>query len=88
MATTPFENDVFGALRFALNDVQSTEILAGVSVDTETASQLLNIEASRRFGESWKVNFEYRDFFNTEIQEFVYTLRKDGYLQLEIQRYF
>jgi hypothetical protein len=51
---SPFENDLFLGLRFAFNDVQSTEFLAGGSIDLETVARTFRVEASRRFGESWK----------------------------------
>jgi hypothetical protein len=49
-----FDRDLFVGARFAFNDVQSSEILAGFVVDTEYGSQTFRLEGSRRFGDSWK----------------------------------
>lgn len=48
------QDDILTALRFGLNDVQSTEILAGVMFDRSNNSKFFNIEASRRLGEGFK----------------------------------
>ncbi len=87
-APTSFEDDIFLGTRVAFNDVQSTDLLAGVIVDRENGSTFLNIEASRRFGESYKLALEIRSFLNTAPTDFLYGFRKDNYMRLEISRYF
>jgi len=57
-AATPFENDIMLGMRLALNDVQSTELLAGAIFDLDSSASFYLIEASRRLGESWKLSLE------------------------------
>ena len=87
-ATTPFQDDVFVGFRLAMNDVQSSEVLAGVAVDRDTRSRFLNLEASRRLGENGKISLEARFFTHTEPGELLHGLRDDDLLQLELLRYF
>ena len=87
-ALTPFEDDIFVGMRLVLNDVQSSELLAGVIVDRNLGSSLLNIEAGRRIGDRWKLNWEIRGFINVSDADLYYGFRKDHYLQIELTRFF
>ena len=84
----PFDDDIFVGSRLAFNDVQSTDVLAGVIIDKDTGAGFLNLEASRRFGDRYKLEVEFRSFVNTSPEEIFYGLRKDHYFQLELARYF
>lgn len=83
-----FADDIFVGSRLAFNDVQSTDILAGVIIDRETGAGLLNIEASRRFGDSWKLEVQARGFLNVDIDDPLYGYSNDSHLQLELFKYF
>lgn len=87
-ATTPFDNDLMMGLRLTLNDVQSTELLAGVVVDLDKQGQFYNLEASRRLGNDWKLSLEARAYGDLDEAETVYPLRNDNYIQLELAWYF
>ena len=50
-----FEHDVGIGTRITFNDEQSTEILIGGIIDFDTNEALYTIEASRRIGDSWRV---------------------------------
>jgi len=83
-ALTPFQDDVFLGARFALNDVQSTEVLAGAVIDRQTGATFVNVEASRRRGQNWTLDLQYREFVNVpEADRFLFGLRNDDYLQAE-----
>ncbi len=85
----PFEKDLFVGTRLALNDVASSELLAGAIVDFDTATTAYNIEASRRFGDHWKLYLEMRGFVNSDSkQDAGFFFRQENYLQLELQYYF
>ena len=84
----PFSNHIFVGSRLAFNDVQSTEILAGVIVDYRGAGIYPSIEASRRVGESFIVNLEARAFYNTEEGDLLYFFRRDNSVQLEVNWYY
>jgi hypothetical protein len=82
------DNDVFLGTRFALNDVQDTAVLAGVSYDVRTGETFVNIEAERRFGEDWFVELRVRAFSGAEQGDATYWLQQDDYAQLSIARFF
>jgi hypothetical protein len=84
-----FYNGVFWGMRLGVNDVQNTELLAGMTQDLDSGAQMINIEASRRVGDSWKVEMEARFFMNAPFRDFVlYSFHRDDYIQLRIGRYF
>ncbi len=82
------DNDVFAGTRLALNDVQDTAVLAGVSYDTDTGETFLNVEAERRFGEDWFGELRVRAFSGAKQGDSTYWLQKDDYVQLSVARYF
>jgi hypothetical protein len=87
-APTPFQNDLFLGLRLALNDVQSSELLAGVIGDLDLDTRFYNLEASRRIGTHWKLSLELRALSGVAPADPFYGLRRDDYLQIELARYF
>ncbi|MEM9721843.1 MAG: hypothetical protein AAGA10_21430 [Bacteroidota bacterium] len=88
LAITSMDNDLFTGARFAFNDVHSTEILMGGIVDLERSTKLFSLEASRRVGESWKVEIESRFFADVAEDEFLFFVRRDGFLQVRIAKFF
>ena len=84
----PFKNHVFVGSRLAFNDVQSTELLAGALVDYRDGGIIPSVEASRRIGDSFKLNVEARGFYNTEKEQFLYFFRRDNYIQIELEWYY
>ncbi len=87
-ALTPFENDVGTGLRLAFNDVQSTEFLLGWVQDVASPARLVFIEFSRRFGEHFKLNIETRLFLSQPKNDFLFSVRDDDLIQLEIEYHF
>lgn len=87
-APVVFEDDFLAAVRLAFNDEQSTEILAGVIFDRDNNTKFYNIEASRRFGENWKLEFEARFFSSAPKNDLSYAFRKDDHLRVELRYYF
>jgi hypothetical protein len=86
--TTTFRDDVFGGVRLAMNDVQSTELLGGAIVDRKTGETAAFLEASRRFGSRLVANLELRAFQWTDPSGPLYALSRDDYLQLGVTYYF
>ena len=83
-----FEDDFLAAIRLGLNDVQSTEILAGIIIDRTHNTRFYSIEASRRLGNNWKIALESRFFSAVPTQDPLFILRDDDYLRVEIKYYF
>jgi len=87
-ATTPFQSDVAIGVRLSFNDPASSEALIGVVQDVESSARLITIEASRRFGSTWKANLELGAFSDIPSDDPLYGLREDDYLRLELAYYF
>ncbi len=85
---TIFDNDLATALRFVLNDVQSTEILAGITTDVDTQTIASFIEASRRLGESWTLEAQIRSFHAIKENRPLYSFRFDDFAQIDLNYHF
>jgi len=88
LAFSGLQNDIFVGTRWALNDTQSSELLAGMIVDIEHGSRIFSVEGSRRIGESWKVELESRIFSNISSKEFIYLIREDSFIEFSLFKYF
>ncbi len=87
-AATPFENDFMLGMRLALNDVQSSELLAGVITDIDSRARFFIVEASRRLGESLKLSLEAYIYANMPADDIAYGFRNEDFMQLELAWYF
>ena len=85
---TTGDNDVFLGSRLALNDVQDTSILAGGIVDADDRSTALFIEAERRLGDRWKLEFESRLFVNVDAGNTLQAFEADDFIQLRLSFFF
>jgi hypothetical protein len=83
-----FQDDFFAGIRLGFNDQQTTEVLAGITLDRTTNEKFYNFEASRRLGESFKLDLEVRLYSNTSIDNASYFLRKDDYIRTQISYHF
>ena len=81
------DDDLFVGARYAMNDTQSTEILAGVIVDRSDQSASLSIEAERRINNQWKVELESR-WFSADDQSLLAAFKKDSYITFTVSNYF
>lgn len=88
LAPVAFEDDVFFGARLALNDVQSTDLLAGVIIDRDTGASALRVEAGRRLRSRWTLDLEIGSFLNTSAEDQLHGLRKDSYMQLGVSYHF
>lgn len=87
-SSSSMQNDLFGGLRLVFNNEQGTEILAGLGQDMDYNSQTFSVEASQRLTNYWKVSGEIRLFDSNNLQDAIYGIRNDDYMQLTISRYF
>lgn len=83
-----FDNDVFLGTRFAFNDAQSSEILAGFVIDTENGSRTFRVEGNRRFGTSWKGTLELQTFSSIDDDDVLAAFAQDDFVLLEMAYYF
>lgn len=84
----PYQDSFFFGTRVAANDTGATEVIAGFFMDRNTSTIGYSVEASRRFGENWKLNFEARGFANTQLPDIAFYFRRENYFMLELERYF
>lgn len=85
---TVFDHDIFLGARWARNDVAGTAVLGGAVVDWEHGETLVMVEADRRLGQSWKAALEVRFFAGTEPGRPAHALRRDGFANLRLTRFF
>ena len=86
--STISDKDIFVGARLALNDIQDTSILAGMTFDTETYEQFYNFEAERRIGENYSLEIRARFLSGSDIGDDTYPLSRDDYIQLRFSRFF
>ena len=87
-APSPFNNDVFVGSRIAVNDAADSQLLSGIVSDLNGGGHFLNIEASRRFGNFWKVELELRLLLDVDQTDPLRSLHRDDHVQLELLRFF
>ncbi|WP_286237483.1 hypothetical protein [Neptuniibacter halophilus] len=87
-ADAAIQNDLFMGARLTLNDAASSELLAGISHDLDYHSHSLIVEASRRYGDNWKLSLDGRFFSADDSRDLSYQIRQDDHLQLTLERYF
>ena len=87
-AITPFNDDLFVGSRLAFNDAADSQLLGGMMADLNGGGYFLNVEASRRFGDYWKVELEARWLLEVARRDPLYAFNRDDLVQLEILRYF
>jgi len=83
-----FQNDLFLGGRLALNDAQSSELLMGLGADLEHSGFTFLIEASRRFGESFKATLDINLLQSADPAEPLFALKEDDLLTLSLEWYF
>jgi hypothetical protein len=83
-----FQDDILVGMRFGFNDIQSTEILAGVIFDRTNNAKFFNIEASRRFGDSFKAEVEVRTFNSVPKNDPAFLIRHDDHVRFELRYHF
>lgn len=84
----PSDNDLAIGTRYTFNDVQDTDLLAVLAIDTDNGTVFGSIEGNRRIGTMWEVTAEARLLVHTDESDPLNQLRRDSYLQLEIVRFF
>lgn len=83
-----FQNDVFVGARLALNDEDSSELLAGAFLDVDNSSKSFRVEGSRRLGKGFKINIEAQVFTDIDANDPLQSFEKDDFIQVELQKFF
>ena len=82
------QNDVVGGIRWALNDIDGSQLLFLASHDLDYNHQFYSLEYSRRIFENWKFELEAAAFTADNPTSLDFSLRSDDYLRFEFKRYF
>lgn len=85
-----FERDVFLGWRYAMNNADSTELLAGLIYDPKTEEMFYSAEFSHRMAHDIKLNMELRIFQGAENDSSLktYYMRDEDYIQFELVKFF
>lgn len=82
------QNDLVVGARWALNDLDGSEMLVLLSQDLDYGNQFFSIELTRRINDAWKVEAELRSFLSTDSESPDTVFAEDDFLQIELRRYF
>ena len=79
---------MFVGTRWALNDIDDTQALAGIVVDMDDGTSSLFVEAERRIGDSWKVEAEARFLVNVDPANAFAPFKRDSFFNFRVSRFF
>lgn len=85
---SPFENDIFFGARVALNDINSTDFLAGVIVDLDTQTTTASFEGSTRIGNSVRLTLNIYLFEHVSENTAFHHIRRDDQIEAKVAWYF
>ena len=85
---TPFEDDLFLGARLALNDVEDTELLAGVILDADQEERIFSVEFERRLSDNLNLEIEGQLFDNINENGLLSGFEKDSFLEIRLSWFF
>lgn len=85
---TAFEDDIFLATRLALNDVEDTELLAGVVIDLEHQERVFSLEFERRLSDNLNLEIEGQVFDNVDEGDLLNGLGDDSFIEIRFSWFF
>lgn len=86
--TTPFENDIMLGARFALNDINSSELTVAIIQDIDDSPSIMSIEGSRRLTDHWKLNIDAYWWLGDKPEDPLYLFRDDDFVSISLNYYF
>jgi hypothetical protein len=84
---TFFEHDAFGGFRLGFGDEASTEATGGAIVDVFDGTTFGHLDASRRFGDHWRVKLEANVYFASS-KKLEGGFERDHYGQAQLAYFF
>ena len=85
---TVYQNDIMGGLRLLVNDLNDSTVLFGIIRDLDSGSTILAVEASRRLGDSIRLNLDASFFVNMDYNDPAFAMAKDDFIKLEMVYYW
>ena len=83
-ATSVWANDLYVSGVLALNDVQGTELVAGILVDLRHDARALNLELKRRLSNRWLMRMEASAILSADPRDTTWDGRRDSFLGAEL----
>ena len=83
-ATSVWANDLFVAGSLAFNDVQDTQLVAGLLGDLRHDVRSLNLELKRRLSNSWTMRLEAIANLSADPRDLTYDGRRDSFLGVDL----
>ena len=88
-ATTPLQNDLFLATRYAFNDILDTDITVAIIEDLDYDTRTLNIEFNRRLSDTFSLTAETFKFLQEDSRDIQSNnIFNDDYVSLDISYSF
>jgi len=83
-ATSVWANDLYLSCVLALNDVQGTELQAGILGDLRHDSRALNLELKRRLSNRWLMRLEASAILSSDPLDTTWDGRRDSFLGVDL----
>lgn len=87
-AATAFQDDLFVGLRVSLNDVDDSQLLAGIGHDLQFGGNFISVDASRRIGGDARLALKLRLLNSNAAADPLAALSQDDHLIVEYTHYF
>lgn len=85
---TIYDNDIMAGLRLAVNDLDDSTVLLGVIRDVDYDSTIITVDASRRLGDSVRINLDAALFLDMDPNDPASSLSRDTSMKLELVWYW
>ena len=87
-STDTLQDDIFMAIRLALNDSENTEMLLGSIFDLDGDGQIYQVDFGRRIHDSLTFGIRGAIYQNGRPGSNLYILRQDSWLEIDLRKYF
>ena len=87
-STDIFQNDLFLATRLNFNNIEGTELLTSITLDTDGGGNTSTIELSSRITDNIRVTGSYNSYWSTNDKDILYSFRRDNYFGFKAIKYF
>ncbi len=86
--STPFEHDWFIGGRYTLNNIQDTQLLAGVIIDAHHQHTFITVEFERRLGQDFSLQISGQGAVDQSDQDPLFFITQDGFLQFALNYFY
>ena len=87
-STDILQNDLFLATRLNFNNIDGTEFLTSITLDTDGGGNTSTVELSSRITDNIRVTGSYNSYWSANEKDILYSFRRDNYFSINIINYF